>query len=265
MNSSDSPTEPSLSERKRLLSRARILRRQSSDLAEWTLGCRIIDGRPFDFRGHEYLYGPYSDLSSSVTLRKGAQLGASELAISRSLYSAIVLGTTTVFFLPTAHHVREFSGARFASAVRASRYLSSLVHDVDNAAVKQVGQGAVYFRGMRSKTDLKSVPGDGLVFDEIDEMIPAHVELARKRLGHSALGWELYVSTPTLPGYGIDKIFQASDQPVPSSPRPSRSLRAASASSGVLVGVSFVRANARRLNSGDSRRIDLTFRARVDL
>jgi len=96
--------------------------------------------------------------------------------------------------------------------VRASRYLSSLVHDTDNASLKQVGRGRVYFRGMRSKTDLKAVPGDGLVFDEVDEMIPAHVELARKRLGHSALGWELYISTPTLPGYGIDKIFQASDQ-----------------------------------------------------
>jgi hypothetical protein len=34
---------------------------------------------------------------------------------------------------------------------------------------------------------------------------------------------------------------------------------------GVLVSTSFVRANARRLNSGDSRRIDLTFRARIDL
>ena len=34
---------------------------------------------------------------------------------------------------------------------------------------------------------------------------------------------------------------------------------------GVLVGTSFVRATARRLNSGDSRRIDLTFRARIDL
>lgn len=34
---------------------------------------------------------------------------------------------------------------------------------------------------------------------------------------------------------------------------------------GVLVGMSFVRATARRLNSGDSRRIDLTFRARIEL
>ena len=33
---------------------------------------------------------------------------------------------------------------------------------------------------------------------------------------------------------------------------------------GKLVGLSFVRAAAKRLNVGDSRRIDLTFRARID-
>ncbi|MBI1172278.1 DUF3168 domain-containing protein [bacterium] len=38
-----------------------------------------------------------------------------------------------------------------------------------------------------------------------------------------------------------------------------------SLATGVLVGLSFVRASARRLNVGDSRRIDLTFRARVEL
>lgn len=34
---------------------------------------------------------------------------------------------------------------------------------------------------------------------------------------------------------------------------------------GSLVGMTFVRASAKRLNSGDSRRIDLTFRARIEL
>lgn len=34
---------------------------------------------------------------------------------------------------------------------------------------------------------------------------------------------------------------------------------------GTLVSLGFVRAAARRLNTGDSRRIDLTFRARIEL
>ena len=34
---------------------------------------------------------------------------------------------------------------------------------------------------------------------------------------------------------------------------------------GTLVGLSFLRASAKRLNTGDNRRIDLTFRARIEL
>lgn len=34
---------------------------------------------------------------------------------------------------------------------------------------------------------------------------------------------------------------------------------------GTLVSLSFLRAQAKRLNTGDSRRIDLTFRARIEL
>lgn len=36
-------------------------------------------------------------------------------------------------------------------------------------------------------------------------------------------------------------------------------------STGTLVGLSFVRASAKRLNTGENRRIDLTFRARIEL
>lgn len=39
---------------------------------------------------------------------------------------------------------------------------------------------------------------------------------------------------------------------------------ALSLASGSLVGLSFVRAAAKRLNAGDARRIDLTFRARIE-
>jgi hypothetical protein len=201
-----------LDERRRLLSRALALRRESSDLAQWTLGCGLIDGRPFDFRGHEYLYGPYTDRAASIVIRKAAQTGATEYAITRALHFAIQLGGRTIYYFPTDHAVGEFSRDRFAPAIRESSYFRALVRDTDTAGLKQIGKGSIYFRGTRSRTQMKSVPADFLVFDEVDEMAPASVELARKRLGHSGQGWEVFISTPTLPGYGIDRVFAASDQ-----------------------------------------------------
>jgi hypothetical protein len=59
---------------------------------------------------------------------------------------------------------------------------------------------------------MKSVPGDFVIFDEVDEMKAANLDLARKRLGHSEWGWELMLSTPSLPDCGIDAAFADSDQ-----------------------------------------------------
>jgi len=178
----------------------------------------LIGGQPFSLRGHEYLRGIYSDEAPFMVIRKAAQMGASEYAISRALHFAVTKtkedgeGCTVVYFFPSDHDVGEFSRDRFGPAVSESDYLSGLVGDTDAAGLKKIGRGRIYFRGTRSRTRMKSVPGDFLVFDEIDEMVPANIELARKRLGHSEYGWELAVSTPSMPGYGIDALFDQTDQ-----------------------------------------------------
>lgn len=187
-------------------------RKASKRLVDWTLAWRLIEGHPFSFKNHEYLIGLYEDESPTVVVRKAAQMGASEYAISRAMHFSITHGGRTMYFFPTDNDVGEFSRDRFAPAVESSEYFTRLVRDTDTAGLKQIGYGSIYFRGTRSRTRMKSVPGDFLVFDEMDEMIPANVELARKRLGHSAWGWELDLSTPSMPGYGIDAEFQKSDQ-----------------------------------------------------
>ena len=76
-----------------------------------------------------------------------------------------------------------------------------------------MGPGSIYFRGTNSRTQMKSVPADFLVFDEIDEMLPANVELARKRLGHSDLGLGARTSPPPpSPATGSTGSFEESDQ-----------------------------------------------------
>ncbi|MBN1837903.1 MAG: phage terminase large subunit family protein [Spirochaetales bacterium] len=194
------------------LERVRSYLEGSKSLVDWAFARRLIDGRPFDFEAHRYLEGIYRDESPYVVIRKAAQMGASEYAISRALHFAITRGGRTIYYFPTDNDVGEFSRDRFGPAITRSEYLSALVKDTDTAGLKQIGEGSVYFRGTGSRTRMKSVPADFLIFDELDEMVPANVELARKRLGHSSYGWELYISTPSFPGYGIDLTFEHTDQ-----------------------------------------------------
>jgi hypothetical protein len=50
------------------------------------------------------------------------------------------------------------------------------------------------------------------VFDELDEATPEAKAMARERLAHSAYGRIIELSNPSLPGFGIDESYQASDQ-----------------------------------------------------
>jgi hypothetical protein len=91
-------------------------------------------------------------------------------------------------------------------------FLGRLLTDTDTAGLKRIGSAHLYLRGMQSTVGLKSVPADMLVFDELDEATPEARSLARERLAHSDYKRIVELSNPSLPEYGIDEAYQASDQ-----------------------------------------------------
>ena len=100
--------------------------------------------------------------------------------------------------------------------------LSKFVQDTDAQTIKRIGKSMLYMRGARSTAKvggmkrsasaLKSIPVDRVVFDERDEMADDMVDLALERMSHSSIKEEVHLSTPTIPDYGVDKLFQQSDQ-----------------------------------------------------
>lgn len=191
-------------------------------LLEWACARRVLGGRPFSLEGHEYLRSLYEDPHPRIVLRKGSQVGASEWALSRSLWlldrAELVerRARTVIYFFPTDRDVSEFSKLRLTPAARESAYLSACMGVVSRQDTVQQrtmhGRQSILFRGMQSGIRVKSVPADMLVFDELDESPVEEADQAEERLGHSDLGWMVHLSTPTIPGVGIDAEFAQSDQ-----------------------------------------------------
>jgi len=201
------------------------------DFPFWTLRFRRIQGHPFSFADHEYLRQIYAEHHDYLVIEKAAQMGASEFAISKAIWTCLAKpGIRVIYFFPTDQDVRDFSADRVAPTLRdledndgllgAHAPLPLLVSPeprlprrrVLNVGLRQIGNSAIYFRGMYSKVRMKSVPADFLVFDELDEAPPRAKWLAKERLSHSPLRWILELSTPSLPDYGIDVEFRQSDQ-----------------------------------------------------
>lgn len=197
-------------------------------LLPWTILRRAyIDPKtPFDLPNHLYLVGIYSEAGKESIVKKAAQLGLSEWLVSYALHACDERGLDVIYVMPTAGDVSDFSQSRFGPALEASPYLDNVVvpasasdgrRGSDKVTLKRIRDSFLYFRGGQVGTDgsarqLKSVPADVLILDELDEMDPRAQEIARKRLGHSSVAEVRAISTPTYPGIGIDKLWQDSDQ-----------------------------------------------------
>lgn len=184
----------------------------------------------FDIVSHFYLRDVYDCPARVVVVNKASQMGASEWAISYVLHAADERDATGLYLFPTDSHVSDFSSARFGPAIESSDYLSEVVVDgalrgedgskrrgADRVTLKRVRGRFIYLRGSQVKPNgqapqLKSIDADVLVFDEVDEMDPRAPSIAVKRLGHSTIGEERWISTPTYTGFGIHAKWLESDQ-----------------------------------------------------
>ena len=207
------------------------MRRQNGgkpDLLAWSIVHRA-QLKPdvfFDLTNHLYLAEIYQRVAIEKVIKKAAQMGASEFAVSYALWTADVRGGTVLYVFPTDTHVSDFSSARIGPAVEASPYLSQIVvsansptgkRGADRVGLKRVRDRFVYLRGARVNKDgsapqLKSIDADAVVLDELDEMDPRAPVIAHHRLGHSSMKEELKVSTPSYYNRGVDAAYALSDQ-----------------------------------------------------
>lgn len=174
----------------------------------------LVDGSIFSFHEHEYQIEPMNSLAPVECARKGAQIGWTTITMLKSMHRLInrVYKLGVLYLFPTRDDVLDFSKGRFNPLVTDNLELSKHIMDTDAANIKRVGRAMLYFRGMKSRSQLKSVPVDLINFDELDEMDPKMVDLALERLSHSETKHVSYISTPTLPDYGIDVKWQRSTQ-----------------------------------------------------
>jgi hypothetical protein len=195
-----------------------LVNRTLTTCARWAEHRRVIaDIQSGEPRLYSTKYHPWvrdmlnSDAPFNYSM-KGAQLGVTEVVINRALYTIDRLKRDVLYVLPTTGVAQDFSRSRFKPALDLSPYLKSIFTDTNTVGLKQAGNTNLYIRGSRGESNLVSIPASVLILDEVDRMDQEKVWLAYERLS-GQLRKEIWgVSTPTLPNYGIHKLFQTSTQ-----------------------------------------------------
>lgn len=149
-----------------------------------------------------------------AVIKKSTQVGVSAFGVRWALYHADTKGWTGLYVFPTQRDVWDFSAARIKPVIDRSPYLSSRQQpdDPDNKGMKGIGLGLVYFRGSESKRGLDSVDADHIVFDEYDTLVQENIPDAERRVTGSLHGLIRRVGVPSVPDFGIDALYQQSDQ-----------------------------------------------------
>lgn len=147
-------------------------------------------------------------------VRKSRQLGLSEMGVAENIWFAdFHENTKSMYTFPRNRQLVDFVKTRMNPVLDANPYFNSIRNSqMDSLEVKQIRSSFMLFRSAFGGALGEGVDADFVAFDEYDRM-QDNVELAfQESMKSSAYGWLRRWSTPTIPGRGVDNIFQKSDQ-----------------------------------------------------
>lgn len=180
----------------------------------------------FTTHGHEHQIELLQDESPRQCFCKCTQAYGTEAYVLKALHGLRygLFPKGVLYLFPTIDTVTDFSTTRFKPLIKDNpEHIGRFVRDTDRENLKRIQGGYLYFRGGRlgqtvsgsskkSAHAVKSIPVDWVIFDEFDEMDKDVQPLAIARMADSKLKWETYLANPTIPDFGIDKVFRQSDQ-----------------------------------------------------
>lgn len=182
--------------------------------SRWAEKVRVMSEGPWSFDKHPWLRQMHDDSSNQIVIKKGAQMGVTEYALNRTLFTLDQLKKHTLYALPNERpSAMAFSKGRINTASDLSPYISGLFA-ISRGEGHKITRDAVnlYIRGANSRTGFKEIPVSMVVLDEMDEMEEEAIRLAEYRVDGQDDYQIIKLSTPSIDGKGIDKHYQDTTQ-----------------------------------------------------
>ena len=174
-----------------------------------------VDGRPFDLTGREYIRPVIRDVSPKMVVKKAAQTAFTITFLVRTFQWITERGWHHLYLLPLKTGAIPFVQKRIDPIISSNPSLETRFKSVDNRTHKQtVDDIALLIRGTNVESELQETPVDVVVYDEYDRMVKDFLEDAKHRTDGSMIKRLTYLSTPSVPGHGLDSddMYWASDQ-----------------------------------------------------
>lgn len=168
--------------------------------------------RDFSFYQHEFQRAILNDSHPYVAIRKGSQLGLTEVSLRLALaICAKFSGIAVLYVMPSNQAAQKLSMSRVDPIIDNSPRLKALsTRDVSSNALKKIGSSFLYFSGAAANTSAISIPARSLIIDEFAFADPTVVSVFTSRLGHQKETEKVvrYFSSPLHPSSDISALYE---------------------------------------------------------
>lgn len=173
---------------------------------------RLPKGAPWDFSDRQWQLQLMDDQSKQIVVRKPTQVGLSTVMLTKMLHFADLHRCRAIMTLPRQDDVYDLVNSRLSEIIENSPYILERMVGVDNVRMKRFGESWLHFVEMSVPPRMMDV--DWMLNDEVDLSNSEYLEQAVSRMDASQYGYHHRISTPTIPGYGIDALYELSDKKV---------------------------------------------------
>jgi len=184
---------------------------------------RLLGGIEFNLDGCQYMGDVMRDPARHIAVIKGAQARITTAFMLREIH-ALIYGyypQGSIYYFPDKVAVEGFSKTRFSPLVRDNPCIKKHLKRTDSISIKQVGKAMLSLLGCKATANIqgkkdsnavRSTPADSIIRDERDLFDDEMAEMAEDRMLNSKLQRIVDLGTPTIPDFGIDRLFGESDQ-----------------------------------------------------
>lgn len=173
---------------------------------------RTHKNQRLDFIANPWAKDVYLDESPFQVFIKSTQNGITEYELVRDIIEASQ-GRNVFHVLPNDQILQRYVHERFdKTTAMTPRYAAWLKAGTDSVHMKQVGPGTVAYVASGSTSQFTEFAADTIIIDEMDRCDMENLRMAPERLSYSSAPRQLWVSNPTIVGYGIDEMFADTDK-----------------------------------------------------
>ena len=184
----------------------------------------LMGNTPFSLDGCQYMALIMRDEARIMAIMKGAQARGTTTMMVKCSHSLIMrkYPNGIIYYFNSRDAVEEFSKTRMTPFINDNPCIRKHLKSTDSVFIKKVGKSFLTLKGASATVNLKgrkkdasslrSTPADMVIRDERDLFDDDMVEMTKDRLLASDFKREVDLGTPTMPDFGIAKVFSFSDQ-----------------------------------------------------